>query len=494
MLKRGAFVTDGSAPVKKFRGSQDGGHRFAIGNMVPGIVIGKGGLKVKNVREEAGVNVSISDSVSQSQDRVMVIRGEPANVATAILMISQLILDANETSSADKQASPDVRVLLHQIQAGAIIGKAGATIRQIMADSGAQVRVTNDALPGTTEKVCIMVGSPAQLQAACELVLTKLVENPIRESTQTVPYLTSPQAPQAQQQQQSSFPPQMPEAMAAYYSAYGAQAGFNPYMNQQMMMAAASASASQSGQGGAGSALMEYELVVPAEAGGAIIGKGGQAVKAIRQHSDCNVSVGETNGGTRVVTIKGAANQIPTALNMIKEVAELPGAQPQSEIISIPTSCSGAVIGKGGRAINEIKAMSSCNISLAEPSAEAPEMRTVNITGTNIAVQIAAFLVRQKCEQQNAMASGAGNGQPTQNGTQNGEMTCTEQISIPSNCAGNVIGKRGATIDSIKSQSGCSISIKDSSNEAPDTRLVVIQGSAEGIQSAKMLINQYMNI
>ncbi len=96
--------------------------------------------------------------------------------------------------------------------------------------------------------------------------------------------------------------------------------------------------------------------------------------------------------------------------------------------------------------------------------------------GTPIAVQIAAFLVRQKCET------------PV-----TGDLL-SEQFSIPGETAGNVIGKNGTTIDAIKSQSGCMISIKDKSTEQPDQRLVMVRGSAAGIQLAKSLISQYTGL
>lgn len=398
MSKRSAFV-DGGSVTKKPRGAD--GNRFAIGPLVPGIVIGKGGSKVKTIREETNVNVSIGDRVPPSQDRIMVIRGEPADTGKAMLMITQLILDANKTAPADKQASPEVRVLLHTMQAGSIIGKAGATIKQFMADSGAQIRVSTEPLQGSTEKACIINGDPSQIQAAVEMVLNKLMENPTRDGTESVPYLSGLAASPSGQ-----VPPHMSQSLAAAAAYYGYQQQqppqqnmFNPYMTPTMTSASSNPDAQ---------VMQQFELLVPTESGGAIIGKGGHAVKSIKQLSECNVSVGEAdpNSSTRTVTVKGATSQIPMALNMIRELAEPPGTQPQTEIISIPTTCSGAVIGKQGRAINEMKALSSCNISLAEPSAEAPEMRTVNITGTNIAVQIAAFLVRQKCEQHMSMANG----------------------------------------------------------------------------------------
>lgn len=394
---------DGGSPAKRPRGAD--GIRFAVGPLVPGIVIGKGGVKVKTIRDGANVNVSVADRSPQSEDRIITIRGEPEGVAQAMFMITQLILEANTSSPEEKQASPEVRLLIHQLQAGALIGKGGVTIKQLQTDSGAQIRLTTEALPGSTEKACIMNGSPEQIQAACGLVLNKLVENPLRDNTQVQHYLSGMGGP-PQMQMPMGGPP-APNGMPAYYGGAAAYGGMGGMPSMAPMMPAMKAAA-HAASGDASDAPIQFELTVPHTTGGAIIGKGGHAVKSIKQQSMCNVSVGEADqtAGTRIVTIRGNPTHVPLALGLIRTLAEPVATTQQSENITIPTSCSGAVIGKQGRSINEMKAVSGCGIQLAEPSEEAPEMRTVNITGGMIAVQIAAFLVRQRCEQHNSTVIG----------------------------------------------------------------------------------------
>ncbi len=108
------------------------GHRFAIGSQVPGIVIGKGGARIKSIKEEAGVHISISDKHPQSQDFIMVIKGDPEHTAQAIFLISSAIIEANKSATEDRQAQHMVRLLLHVSLSGTVIGKGGATIKQIM--------------------------------------------------------------------------------------------------------------------------------------------------------------------------------------------------------------------------------------------------------------------------------------------------------------------------------------------------------------------------
>jgi len=494
MSKRGIQDDNDTSPFKKAK--TDEGHRFLIGAYIPGIVIGKGGEKIKSVRESAGVGISISNSDNRDiKDRVMTIRGDANSCATAIGLITQHILQHNETAAEDKQASTDCRLLVHERQAGAILGKAGATIKQIMADSGAHMRLSNEALPGSTDKACSITGTPSQIQDAVLATIQKTEENPLREGTPSVHYLATPAAasPPASPYGASAAPQQQlleqQQLMAA--AAYFAQSypGHpNPYDQMIQQAAAANPYAPAPGAGAAPTQTgpqVQFDLTIAADLAGAVIGKGGAGCNNIKAQTGCNVSVGDaTSTGTRAVAVRGPQDAIGAALGMIRQLAEPQGSMAPTavtETMTIPSAMSGAVIGKGGKTIKDIKSQSGCHIQLAEPSAEAPDTRTVSMTGGPIAIQIATYLVQQKCEAQSAFLSGGAVGDQQ-----------VEQVSIPSMCVGNVIGKGGATINSIKQQSGCNVSIAEASPTAPDTRIATIKGSASGIQTAVILINQCM--
>lgn len=487
------------------------GNRFAIGKSVPGIIIGKGGERVKTIREESGANVSIGESQpNEAQERVMEIKGDAAKTAVAVFMITQEILKHNE-ASPDRAVSADLRMLVHKGYAGAILGKGGATITQIMTQSGAKVRLSNDPMPGSTDKICSVVGSPVQIQAACELLLNKMEQHPLREGTPTVHYLSGPAAalpgsggapggggfggpPQGMggmggQQAQNPMAAyaaagyQMDPAMAAYY-------GYGAYPTQAFGGQGQGFSQPQPSAAASDSVPAQHVIHVPAMCGGAIIGKGGQGVTGIKQASGCNVSVGDSSGGeagTRDITVRGPKDALASALNMVMRAAEV-GAPPQQMLqqMSMPASCTGAVIGKGGANIRDMKTQSACNISLAEPTAEDPETRVVTMTGSPIGLQIAAYLVQAACEKEQSKPANT-----KMQGMQGGEQSM-EQVSIPSTSFRNVVGPKGATINSIKHQSGCSISIAEASPEAPGSRVVTIRGPSVGIPTAVMLINQYL--
>jgi len=413
MFKRGREETYGSN-TKKPRRVETEGNRFAIGPRVPGIIIGKGGARVKKIREEAGANVSIGKG-EVNQDCVMTITGDSAQTATACLLIAREINAYNESAPADRQAPADFRLLVHKGHAGAILGKGGSTITQIMADSSARVRLSNDPLPNSTDKACFIVGTPEQIQSAVQLVIDKVTENPLREGTKSMPYLSALSA-------LSGATGGLPEAYAAaaalpfgaaagpFPQAYGGYAmGASPY-DQQYSLYGSQPSYGAPGislpnvqpMQGVGATPDEFVLMVPSKCGGAIIGKGGATVNSIKQASACNVSVGKPDQeGLSAVKVRGAPEQMPVALSMVMQACQNGGVELQQtqQTISIPGNCTGAVIGKKGQRIKDMNTVSSCRISLAEELKE-DGTRAVSITGHTIGIQIATYLVNAACSKQ----------------------------------------------------------------------------------------------
>jgi len=157
-----------------------------------------------------------------------------------------------------------------------------------------------------------------------------------------------------------------------------------------------------------------------------------------------------------------------------------------SQKIAIPTVCAGAVIGKGGTIIADIKAQSGCQIRIADPETSTPNERVVTVTGSPQGIQTAVYLIRQRVEQPygpygTAYSSG-------ESGALGSESS--QKIAIPTACAGAVIGKSGTIIADIKQQSGCQIRIADADPTSPNERVVTVTGTPTGIQTAIYLIRQ----
>jgi len=167
--------------------------RTLIDNHQVGGIIGKGGSNVKKVRDETGAFVSILKAEFRNvQERIMVLKGTSTQIAKGCRLLADLLMDVahqkekkeNSDSLSDTIA---IRFLVHHSAVGAVIGKAGAVIKETQSDSGARVQVSNEPLPQSTEKTVTITGTPAQIEHAALRILTQLRDNPIRSGTKVVP-------------------------------------------------------------------------------------------------------------------------------------------------------------------------------------------------------------------------------------------------------------------------------------------------------------------
>jgi polyribonucleotide nucleotidyltransferase len=113
------------------------------------IIIGRGGSNIKRLIAESGAQVDLDRS-----SRRVTVRGRKAQVAKAVAMLDELVGEAGEEEEIPVPAR----------QLGLIIGRGGATIRQLQADSGATIDVRKDV---NSVKVR---GSAAQVEKATGLI------------------------------------------------------------------------------------------------------------------------------------------------------------------------------------------------------------------------------------------------------------------------------------------------------------------------------------
>jgi len=275
--------------------------RVLIANNQVGGIIGKGGMNVKRVREEAGVFLSILKADYRNmQERIMVLKGEPQQVAVAFQMVADLLVDAakadpkRSAEAAESLESTTIKLLVHRSAAGAVIGKAGAVIKETQIETGTRLQVSNDPLPGSTEKSLSITGTPSAIRAASERVLHQLLDNPLRPGTRVVHYV--PGAPLY------PIPPfTMPLAYGQNGAVYPIGGSFvQPPPSTQ-------------------------KIAIPTVCAGSVIGKGGSVIRDLRAQSGTNISIADpedTQPTERVVTITGSPQGIQTAIYLIRNLVE----------------------------------------------------------------------------------------------------------------------------------------------------------------------------
>jgi len=304
--------------TKKSKFSEEGQEgkyeqRFWIEKKHMGMIIGKGGERIKTLRETTGTFCSIlklQANVTDAVDRVMSIQGTVEQVAHAIKLISETIMEF-ERQRSEKEAQTTgetipsdhtftIKLLCNQAQVGAVIGKGGATVKETMAATASKIQCSNEPLPGSTEKAIIVTGTPDVLQAATTLIMSQLRDFPKEGGTQYSPgggaasYGTS-RAPNPYGTPVDPF--------------MGARSSYDPY-----------ALASHA----VDTATMTQQIAIPASYAGAVIGKSGRTISDIKAQSGCQIQIAkaEESNPERVVTISGPHAGIQAAVYLIRQVIE----------------------------------------------------------------------------------------------------------------------------------------------------------------------------
>ncbi|KAL0033701.1 hypothetical protein WJX77_001636 [Trebouxia sp. C0004] len=113
-----------------------------------GSIIGKGGEIIRELRNETGTKIKIEDPTPECEDRVVTIigpdRSEPESedspVQNAVVRVFDRIVDANNPGLEPAQVFVG-RMLLRPPQVGSILGKGGRTISQIRRDTSCSIRI-----------------------------------------------------------------------------------------------------------------------------------------------------------------------------------------------------------------------------------------------------------------------------------------------------------------------------------------------------------------
>ncbi|KAI4159986.1 MAG: hypothetical protein LQ342_006114 [Letrouitia transgressa] len=348
--------------------------RAVISSAEAATVIGKGGENVSQIRQLSGAKCTVSDYSRGAVERVLTVSGLVDATAKAFgLIIRTLNNEPLEAASTSQSKTYPLRLLVPHILIGSIIGKSGVRIREIQEASGARLNASDSCLPLSTERSLVVLGVADAVHIATYYVGQTLVEQlterfggpaasayatrsggpagVVPGGMQVVPYVPQPVGGQyghpdsyRRQNAQSQRPPANP---------YGV-----PYLHgqppqQQPQAPVHYANSPQHGYSGAGPHQPQPHGAHP------------------QQHS---------HAGPPAQPVQGM----------------VPG-QPLTQQIFIPNDMVGAIIGKGGTKINEIRQLSGSVIKINEPQDNSNE-RLVTITGTSECNQMALYMLYTRLE------------------------------------------------------------------------------------------------
>lgn len=305
--------------------------RFLIENTQVGAIIGKGGSNVSRIREETGVFLSIlKTDIKQVSERIMMMKGDSATIGSAVSAVAQNLRDShtirnNTADSSTDIGSTSIRLLVHRAACGAIIGKAGATIKETQQECGVRIQISNDPLPNSTDKAVTITGTPAQLKGAMQRILDQLRENPLRPGTKEYQYI--PGAPLLAAMNMSALAAALPSVAGLPPSVHPLYAQTLSGLGAQHPLFAAHAQAAVPGLGGISLAgpTTTQKIAIPTVTAGCVIGKMGSTIRDIRMQSQTSISIADpdpSTPGERIVTLTGSQQGIQTAIYLIRNLVE----------------------------------------------------------------------------------------------------------------------------------------------------------------------------
>ncbi|XP_072522124.1 poly(rC)-binding protein 4 isoform X3 [Salminus brasiliensis] len=281
---------------------------------------------------------------------------------------------------------------------------------------------------------------------------------------------------------------------------------------------------------------------------GSIIGKKGETVKRIREESSARINISEGSCPERIITITGPTECVFRAFTMITIKLEedltalvangtVTSKPPVTLRLVIPASQCGSLIGKGGSKIKEIRESTGAQVQVAGDLLPNSTERGVTISGSQEAIIQCVKLIctvilesppkgatipyrpspspgavllsgNQAYTVQNqygiphselaklhqlSMQQGlAPIAQPAATpvlpaGMDSNSQTASQELLIPNDLIGSIIGRQGTKINEIRQVSGAQIKIGSQLDSTSD-RHVTITGSPISINLAQYLI------
>lgn len=285
--------------------------------------------------------------------------------------------------------------------------------------------------------------------------------------------------------------------------------GHSPHMGSMM---------NNIGDGPSQDGTLTLRVLMSGKDTGSVIGKGGSFIKSVRERSGARINISSDSFSCeRLVTITGSVSNIHTAFMMMATKLENDGRQiglgstssPLLFRLVIPTTQCGSLIGRAGTKIKEIREASGANIQISGEALPNSSERAVTISGTlsclSACIKQICFIMLESPAKgpiqqyspppanqisRNSQLSGVGscalsNGSTYTNGS---NLTMSQQMKIPNDLIGCVIGRKGVKINEIRMVSGAQIKISSNEGDLVD-RTVTITGSPEAVTTAQYLIS-----
>ncbi|XP_020390482.1 heterogeneous nuclear ribonucleoprotein K isoform X8 [Stegostoma tigrinum] len=383
--KRPAEDHDGEQAFKRSRNNDQCVElRLLLQSKNAGAVIGKGGKNIKSLRTDYNASVSVPDS--SGPERILSIN---ADIETIGDILSKIIPTLEEYQHyKGKDFDCELRMLVHQSQAGSIIGVKGVKIKELRETTQTTIKLFQECCPHSTDRVVLLGGKPDRVVECIKIILGLLAESPVKGRAQ----------------------PYDPNFYDETYDYGGFTMMFDDRGRRPVPF-------QMRGRGGPHPPSPGYERRGPM----GLAGRGGRPMPPPRRDAYDDMSPPTRRGppplpraarggrGGRILpppppprgdrTLYGRNRMNDRYDGMGGSgygsrggYGDLGGPIITTQV-TIPKDLAGSIIGKGGQRIKQIRHESGASIKIDEPL-EGSEDRIITITGTQDQIQNAQYLLQ----------------------------------------------------------------------------------------------------
>ncbi|KAI1909710.1 RNA binding protein, heterogenous nuclear RNP-K like protein [Ophidiomyces ophidiicola] len=305
--------------------------RAIVSSKEAGVIIGKAGKNVADLRDETGVKAGVSKVVQGVHDRVLTVTGSLQGTAKAYGMVAKSLLEGAPQVGmggiVQNSGTHPVRLLISHNQMGTIIGRQGLKIKYIQDASGVRMVAQKEMLPQSTERIVEVQGTPEGIEKAIWEIGKCLIDD-WQRGTGTVLYNPTVRANVGGSQINNTFIGPNPNSYGGgrSYNRTGngadfsdAPGGYNRRQNSDGQNRGIPLVTED------GEEIETQNISIPSDMVGCIIGRGGSKISEIRRSSGARISIAKAahdESGERMFTIMGSAQANEKALYLLYENLE----------------------------------------------------------------------------------------------------------------------------------------------------------------------------
>ncbi|XP_070507760.1 far upstream element-binding protein 1-like [Chironomus tepperi] len=305
----------GNGPARPGFGANSCTEMMIPGSKV-GLIIGKGGLTIKQLQERTGAKmVIIQDGPNQEMEKLLKISGDPQKVDHAKQLVFELLQDKgndqpnrnqNQRSMQDHGGAyfnagrggdgggggDQFEIVIPKVAVGVVIGKEGSMIKKIQSDTGCSMKILQTKGDEPGDRICTIQGTKQQVDEG-KIMIEELIDSVLRRNSEG--------------------------------GGGRGGGGNNDWSNNRSGGSNFQSQHHQQNQSPSmgGVQVQQYEFSVPSNKCGIIIGRGGDTIKQINQQSGAHCEMDRNKSANQMdektFSIKGDQHQVEEAKRLIQD-------------------------------------------------------------------------------------------------------------------------------------------------------------------------------